>query len=563
MPAVVLTPQLSQEDRIHLASVSQDIYGNPASLSINISAPTPLRQSSHRLESTTQVVGKNITSADKSRRTCHNLLPVTSVDSRPSSSSQSRLPLDNQGIANVDAAIHAWRQDIGQNHSGESRFYPSTLSPPAAPSLQKDTTFNPSTSCIATNKFPVSSKPTAERAPALSGCVERAALARGNSEVSKQCTTKVSVCEPPSLEAKRQKDLIVTEKMIARIFDSPKSQFSGSEIDDMVTVLQTQQQNSAAGLPSLKCFIKEIWTRTRSSRAVLWLARKYLERLSAKILPQDETGVPLVTLEHDSPLNCSRRSFLAALMLAHKHLVDKAYTNRAWHKVSTLCPREIQTAELQMAFALDFDLRFPADDFFEEYPEQRERCMAWLKQSTVEEEEPLFVASTKAQFFPESATACDDLMEGTQTFSGSLSGSPENMLSVPMPRLGGDINSAFSSMTGSFTFISPAQVSNGRMFCNPASVRASSRIPSLITDLGSDCSSVENRSMDGDSRDASRESSPTRSDGGNSASSGRKRDAEGQSLGQDIEMPEAKSAEAGSKKRKILRENGMYLECRL
>ncbi|KAJ9125028.1 hypothetical protein QFC24_002962 [Naganishia onofrii] len=288
------------------------------------------------------------------------------------------------------------------------------------------------------------------------------------------------------------------------------------------------------------------------------------QRLSAKILPQDETGVPLVTLEHDSPLNCSRRSFLAALMLAHKHLVDKAYTNRAWHKVSTLCPREIQTAELQMAFALNFDLRFPADEFFDEYPEQRERCVAWLKQSTVEEEEPTFVASTKAKFFPESATACDDLMEGTQTFSASLSGSPENMLSVPMPRLGGDINSAFSSMTGSFTFISPAQVSNGRMFCNPASVRAGSRIPSLITDLGSDCSSVENRSMDGDSRAASRESSPTRSDGGNSASSGRKRDAEGQSLGQDIEMmPETKTADVGSKKRKLLRENGMYLECRL
>lgn len=75
----------------------------------------------------------------------------------------------------------------------------------------------------------------------------------------------------------RVHDILCTTWPSARIFDSPKSQFSGSEIEDMVTVLQTQQQTSPAGLPSLKCFIKEIWTRTRSSRAVLWLARKYLE----------------------------------------------------------------------------------------------------------------------------------------------------------------------------------------------------------------------------------------------------------------------------------------------
>lgn len=221
MPAVVVTPQLSQEDRVHLAFASQDTYGNPAPLSINISAPTPLRQSSHRLESATQVAGKNITPVDsKSHRTSSHLLPVTSVDRRSSSSAQSRLPLDNQGIANVDAAIHAWRQDIGQNHGGESRFYPSTSSPPAAPSLQKDTTFNPSTSCSATNKFSASANSNAERTTASSGCVERAALARGNSEVSKQCTTKTSVCEPSSLEAKRQKDLVVTEKMIGTSFGS-------------------------------------------------------------------------------------------------------------------------------------------------------------------------------------------------------------------------------------------------------------------------------------------------------------------------------------------------------
>ncbi|KAI5454170.1 hypothetical protein NCC49_004235 [Naganishia albida] len=248
-------------------------------------------------------------------------------------------------------------------------------------------------------------------------------------------------------------------------------------------------------------------------------------------------------------------------MLAHKHLVDKAYTNRAWHKVSTLSPHEIQTAELELAFALDFDLRFPADEFFEEYPEQKERCMSWLKQSSIEEEEPSFVAAAKSKFFPSNASA-DEAMGGAPAALPTFSTSPENMLSAPMPLLGVDVNSAFSSMTGSFTFVSPAQQSNGRLFCH-AALRNGSRIPSLVTDTGSECSSGDVHSADGGSRACSRESSPTRSDGGNSVSSGRKRHSTGPALGQDVEMSEVKPVEAVSKKRKILRDHGLYLECRL
>ena len=248
-------------------------------------------------------------------------------------------------------------------------------------------------------------------------------------------------------------------------------------------------------------------------------------------------------------------------MLAHKHLVDKAYTNRAWHKVSTLSPTEIQTAELELAFALDFDLRFPADEFFEEYPEQKERCMSWLKQTSTEEEEPSFVVAAKSKFFPANANT-DETMDDMPSAVLTLSASPENMLSVPMPLLGADVNSAFSSMTGSFTLVSPGQQSNGRLFCN-SNMRHSTRIPSLVTDTSSDCSSGDNQSADGGSNACSRESSPTRSDGGNSASSGKKRDSTGQSLGQDVEMCEVKPAEAVIKKRKILREHGLYLECRL
>jgi hypothetical protein len=129
--------------------------------------------------------------------------------------------------------------------------------------------------------------------------------------------------------------------------------------------------------------------------------------------------------------------------------------------------------------------------------------------------------------------------------------------------LGTDLNSAFSSMTGSFTFVSPAQQCNGRLFSNSVAMQLGSRIPSLVTDVSSDYSSVDNRSVDGGSRDCSRESSPSRSDGGNSVSSSKKRHSGEQALSQDVQMSEVNSVEAVTKKRKILREHGLYLECRL
>ena len=89
-----------------------------------------------------------------------------------------------------------------------------------------------------------------------------------------------SLCLPVCWNCKyadRVHDILCTTWPSARIFDSPKSQHSGSEIEEIISAMPTPAQAPAAGLPSLKCFIKEIWTRTRSSRAVLWLARKYLE----------------------------------------------------------------------------------------------------------------------------------------------------------------------------------------------------------------------------------------------------------------------------------------------
>lgn len=172
MSAVTSTPQLPQTN----TPGSQKTFLTPTQ-----------RQSSHRLENAT----------GPERRT---------------------FSLHNQGITNVDAAtIHAWRHNVGQNNQDGSQ----TLSPPASPSLGQNSTFNPSAPCTVTAKcssvFSANHTKLAahDAKPDPPARVQRAFLARGNSEISKQCSVKPSsICEASGLEAKRQKDLVVTEKMI-------------------------------------------------------------------------------------------------------------------------------------------------------------------------------------------------------------------------------------------------------------------------------------------------------------------------------------------------------------
>lgn len=170
------------------------------------------RHSSHRLENASGVYNSNIVVSPTS-----HFLPTSSIQVRVCSPDRRIFSLDNQGFANVDAAtIHAWRHNVGQNNQDGSR----KLSPPASPSLRQNATFDPSAPTTVTAKC--SGDFSVKPAAAVPDRVQRALLARGNSEVSKQCIIKpTSMCEASNLEAKRQKDLVVTEKMIGKWMPFP------------------------------------------------------------------------------------------------------------------------------------------------------------------------------------------------------------------------------------------------------------------------------------------------------------------------------------------------------
>ena len=59
---------------------------------------------------------------------------------------------------------------------------------------------------------------------------------------------------------------------------------------------------------------------------------------------------------HPSPLLCPRRTFLAAIILASKFLLDKCYSNRAWAKMSGLPLHEVGRSERALGDILGWRL---------------------------------------------------------------------------------------------------------------------------------------------------------------------------------------------------------------
>ncbi|KAI9596083.1 hypothetical protein BDF19DRAFT_345078, partial [Syncephalis fuscata] len=53
---------------------------------------------------------------------------------------------------------------------------------------------------------------------------------------------------------------------------------------------------------------------------------------------------------------CGRRMFLASLVIATKYLQDRAYSNRAWSRVSGLSASEITRCERKLLHWLSWNL---------------------------------------------------------------------------------------------------------------------------------------------------------------------------------------------------------------
>ena len=119
------------------------------------------------------------------------------------------------------------------------------------------------------------------------------------------------------------------------------------------------------GALPLEGFIHELLRRSKTSHSTLQVALFYLLLLKDK-----QAGLHFM---NDQPeqlgasacrtMQCGRRMFLAALMLASKYLQDRNHSARAWSRICGLRIREINENETAYLKCIDHNLHIKKDVF--------------------------------------------------------------------------------------------------------------------------------------------------------------------------------------------------------
>lgn len=120
-----------------------------------------------------------------------------------------------------------------------------------------------------------------------------------------------------------------------------------------------KQQN----LIGLRTFVQEVLRRSKTSYSTLQVALYYLILVQSCIPKCDFTMEQSEDSSACRAMQCGRRMFLAALILASKYLQDRNYSIRAWSKISGLRTCEINTNELAFLSAVNWKLHIPEPVF--------------------------------------------------------------------------------------------------------------------------------------------------------------------------------------------------------
>ena len=125
------------------------------------------------------------------------------------------------------------------------------------------------------------------------------------------------------------------------------------------TALGAKQQN----LIGLRTFVQEVLRRSKTSYSTLQVALYYLILIQSSIPRHDFTMEQMEDSSACRAMQCGRRMFLAALILASKYLQDRNFSARAWSKISGLQTCEINTNELAFLSAVNWKLHIPEHIF--------------------------------------------------------------------------------------------------------------------------------------------------------------------------------------------------------
>ncbi|KAJ5866819.1 hypothetical protein N7534_001372 [Penicillium rubens] len=117
------------------------------------------------------------------------------------------------------------------------------------------------------------------------------------------------------------------------------------------------------GVLPLRTFIQETLRRSRTSYSTLQVALYYLIKVKPHVPTHDFTKEQPRDQSSLRAMQCGRRMFLAALILASKYLQDRNYSARAWSKISGLNTLEINQNELMFLKAVGWRLHIDEATF--------------------------------------------------------------------------------------------------------------------------------------------------------------------------------------------------------
>ncbi|PNP48709.1 hypothetical protein TGAMA5MH_00163 [Trichoderma gamsii] len=170
-----------------------------------------------------------------------------------------------------------------------------------------------------------------------------------------------SGCHPPSLIRQSDRKVNFVDSLVD----------SSTQIVEAIWPLSSAPCRPEPGnrtvLP-LRTFIQETLRRSRTSYSTLQVALYYLVLIKPHVPKRGFTTEQYEDRYSDRALQCGRRMFLAALILASKYLQDRNYSARAWSKISGLGVQEINQNEVAFLLAVNWKLHI-TDEVFQRWTE--------------------------------------------------------------------------------------------------------------------------------------------------------------------------------------------------
>ncbi|KAF8428376.1 hypothetical protein EV426DRAFT_705293 [Tirmania nivea] len=144
-----------------------------------------------------------------------------------------------------------------------------------------------------------------------------------------------------------------------------KTNFVDNLVDSAAQIVETiwptymngkAEASAGKGVLPLRTFIQETLRRSRTSYSTLQVALYYLIIVRPHIPKGDFSDMSQENAQQMRALQCGRRMFLAALILASKYLQDRNYSARAWSRISGLQIEEININEMAFLDAVHWRL---------------------------------------------------------------------------------------------------------------------------------------------------------------------------------------------------------------